>query len=135
MDSLMFDPIPGAFGFRCSNPPVLCLASLLASLEIFEEAKISNLRQKSLLLTGYLELLLQPVQKITILTPSDPLQRGCQLSLRLHGDATEVAKKLAEKGVICDVRKPNVLRVSPVPLYNSFEDIWKFVTTLKIVLE
>jgi len=131
----MFDPIPGAFGFRCSNPPVLCLASLLASLEIFEEAKISNLREKSFLLTGYLELLLQPLQKITILTPSDPLQRGCQLSLRLHSDASEVAKKLAENGIICDVRKPNVLRVSPVPLYNSFEDVWKFVTMLKTVLE
>eukprot|EP01098_Paradermamoeba_levis_P007571 TRINITY_DN3132_c0_g1_i2.p1 TRINITY_DN3132_c0_g1~~TRINITY_DN3132_c0_g1_i2.p1 ORF type:complete len:337 (+),score=79.31 TRINITY_DN3132_c0_g1_i2:517-1527(+) len=129
-----FSAIPGAFGYRLSNPPVLCVASLLSSLELFEEAGMDRLREKSKLLTGYLELLLEEKlpEKIAIITPSDPEQRGCQLSLRFLFDKTarEVEEKLNEKGVVCDVRQPNIIRIAPVPLYNSFSDVRKLVSLI-----
>jgi len=139
MNETSFKPIPGAFGFRLSNPHVLCTASLLASLNIFEEAGILELRKKSIILTGYLELLinqeLDPSQ-VTIITPSDPKQRGCQLSLYLNKrDVSEVSKMLEEEGILCDVRKPDVLRVSPTPLYNTFSDVRKVVLALKSALQ
>jgi len=133
-----FTPIPGAFGFRLSNPSVFSIAPLLAALEVFEEAGgMKVLRQKSILLTGFLEFLLkkQLTDKIKILTPEDPLQRGCQLSLFFTGgDAEEVEKKLNAEGVICDVRKPNVIRIAPTPLYNTFQDVFNFVAILKKIL-
>jgi len=137
MNEKEFQPIEGAFSFRLSNPPVLCVAALLASVEIFEEAKMENLRKKSYALTGYLELLLKTEikDKLTQLTPTNPQERGCQLSLMFHQlNTSEVFERLESEAIICDVRKPNVLRVSPTPLYNSFEDVWKFVTTLKRLL-
>jgi len=137
MDEPIFKPIPGAFGFRCSNPPVLCVAALLASVEIFEEATLSRLRIKSILLTGYLELLIKneiEPELITIITPTNPQHRGCQLSLLFKCDVTKIHDSLMENGILCDVRKPNVLRVSPTPLYNSFQDVRKFVEILKQVL-
>lgn len=131
-----FHPIPGAFGFRVSNPPVICIAALLASVEIFKEADIARLRKKSLLLTGYLELLIYKELKdeATIITPKDTKQRGCQLSLVFKKEVTEVSKALQQQGVICDVRKPHVLRVSPVPLYNTFSDVQRFINILKNAL-
>ncbi|KAL6077396.1 Kynureninase [Balamuthia mandrillaris] len=147
-----FDPEPGAFGFRLSNPPVLACATLLASLKIFEEAGgMEPLVQKSQLLTAYLEMLLEeePLLKdhVEILTPREVHQRGCQLSVRFHwqeeeekdgkrkGDqvpvVTRVFDRLTKKGVICDVRKPDVMRIAPVPLYNSFEEVRSFVSLLR----
>eukprot|EP01091_Cochliopodium_minus_P018246 TRINITY_DN7333_c0_g1_i1.p1 TRINITY_DN7333_c0_g1~~TRINITY_DN7333_c0_g1_i1.p1 ORF type:complete len:486 (+),score=135.96 TRINITY_DN7333_c0_g1_i1:61-1518(+) len=128
-----FDPIPGAYGFRISNPPVFQIAAFLSSAEIFVEAGMENLRQKSLLLTGFLEFLLYSHFKdeITILTPMDENQRGCQLSLFFKSGISELHDKMHELGVVCDVRKPNVIRVAPCPLYNRFVDVWNFFVILK----
>eukprot|EP01088_Endostelium_zonatum_P016709 TRINITY_DN4628_c1_g1_i1.p1 TRINITY_DN4628_c1_g1~~TRINITY_DN4628_c1_g1_i1.p1 ORF type:complete len:487 (-),score=80.80 TRINITY_DN4628_c1_g1_i1:42-1502(-) len=132
-----FDPIPGAFGFRLSNPPVLQCAALQASLRIFDKAGINQLRKKSEILTGYLEMLITQElgNRVEVLTPKDWNRRGCQLSLRFKGvDIEQVFDKLRSRGVICDVRKPDVMRASPAPLYNSFEDVRTFVVLLKQVL-
>lgn len=134
-----FNPIPGASGFRLSNPPVLCVASLDVSLQVFAKAGFDKLRSKSLLLTGYLEYLIDntvPSGHIKIITPRDPNQRGCQLSLLFSHNAAvvSVSSALAKGGLIADVRKPNVMRIAPVPLYNSFTDVWKFVELLRNVL-
>ena len=125
--------------YRLSNPPVLCVASLDVSLQVFAKAGFDNLRSKSLLLTGYLEYLIDntvPSGHIKIITPRDPNQRGCQLSLLFsHNDAVEsVSAALSKGGLIADIRKPNVMRIAPVPLYNSFTDVWKFVELLRNVL-
>jgi kynureninase len=124
-----FHPIPGAEGWQLGNPPVLEMASLRASLEIFDEVGMPALRAKSLELTAYLEYLLQlhPSRHFSIITPSDPAQRGAQLSLRLHGKGRAVCDALKVHGVICDWREPDILRVAPVPLYNTFADAYTFV--------
>jgi kynureninase len=124
-----FRPIPGAEGWQLGNPPVLEMASLRASLEIFDEVGMPALRAKSLELTAYLEYLLQqfPSRHFSIITPSDPAQRGAQLSLRLHGKGRAVCDALKDHGVICDWREPDILRVAPVPLYNTFADAYTFV--------
>ena len=91
------------------------------------------LRTKSLLLTGYLEYLLKTelMNEVNIFTPSDPLQRGCQLSLSFHKNLDKIFEGLQKSGVICDSRKPNVIRIAPTPLYNSFKDIYQFIQILK----
>eukprot|EP00026_Physarum_polycephalum_P009325 Phypoly_transcript_09444.p1 GENE.Phypoly_transcript_09444~~Phypoly_transcript_09444.p1 ORF type:complete len:457 (+),score=52.92 Phypoly_transcript_09444:33-1403(+) len=138
-----FKPMPGALGFRCSNPSVLCITSLRCSLDIFERAGIQNLREKSFLLTGYLELLVDQqlnssTTAVTVITPRDPEQRGCQLSFLVKKggdfDVDVLHKKLAEKGVICDVRQPNVIRIAPIPLYNTFDEVRRFIVILKELL-
>ncbi|MBX2947134.1 MAG: kynureninase [Cyclobacteriaceae bacterium] len=125
-----FIPMPGVDGWQLSNFPVLSGAAHLASLEIFQQAGIKNLRKKSLLLTGYLEFLLSeidPNNKIfTILTPSNPRERGCQLSVYMKQKGKEVFKALTKAGVVADWREPNVIRVAPVPLYNTFEEVFRF---------
>jgi kynureninase len=131
-----FVPMAGAEGWQLSNPPVLGLAPLLASLDIFEAAGMPALREKSLQLTAYLEFLLKEklAEHIHILTTADPAQRGCQLSLRLHKGrdaARQVFEKLEEAGVTSDWREPDVIRVAPVPLYNSFMDVFRFVEILE----
>lgn len=122
-------PIPTVESWQLSNPPILQLASLKASLDIFEEAGMKALRIKSELLTSYLEFLLgqRKSENIKIITPSDKNERGCQLSLRINNNGKELYNKLMQSGVVCDWREPDVIRVAPVPLYNSFEDVWKFV--------
>ena len=131
-----FHPIAGAEGWQLSNPPILSMAALRASMDIFNEAGISNLRAKSVDLTGYLEFLLERncPSRFEIITPRDPEWRGAQLSLRIPGHGREVCKRLLETGVICDWREPDILRVAPVPLYNSFQDVYRFVQTLLAVL-
>jgi kynureninase len=131
-----FVPMAGAEGWQLSNPPVLGLAPLLASLELFDAAGMPALREKSLKLTGYLEHLLKEklAAHIDILTTADPSQRGCQLSLRLHKGrdaARQVFERLEEAGVTSDWREPDVIRVAPVPLYNSYMDVFRFVEILE----
>lgn len=135
-----FQPIPGAQGWQLSNPPILAAAPLLASLPLFDAAGMDRLREKSLRLTGYLEALLQArlSHALTVITPADAEARGCQLSIRLHRSATEaraVFDSLAAAGVFCDWREPDIIRVAPVPLYNSFVDVWQFVAALELALQ
>lgn len=134
-----FVPMQGVQGWQLSNPPILALAPLLASLEIFEEAGMQGLREKSLRLTGYLEFLLdlRLADDVEILTPRNPAERGCQLSLRLRGPtqhAREIFRRLEERGVTTDWREPDVIRVAPVPLYNSYTDVYRFIEILENVL-
>jgi kynureninase len=134
-----FTPIPGAEGWQISNPPVLGMAALLASLEIFMDAGMARLRAKSLALTGLLARRLEETVagEIEILTPRSPARRGCQLSLRLRDGADTgraVHERLGAAGIVCDWREPDVIRVAPVPLYNRYQDIERFVAALKQAL-
>jgi kynureninase len=128
-----FDPIPSAEAWQLSNPPILSMAAIHASLQIFSKAGMENLRAKSEMLTSYLEFLINDsnLENINILTPSKIEERGCQLSLQIRDKTKDLYNKLTENGVIADWREPDVIRVAPVPLYNSFEDVWQFVNVLK----
>ena len=128
-----FKPMRGAEGWQLSNPPIFQLASLRASLDIFEEAGMKRLRKKSVKLTNYLEFLLGEIrdERISVITPKDEKMRGCQLSIRVRSADKTLFKAITQKGVIADWREPDVIRVAPVPLYNSFLDVWKFVEVLK----
>lgn len=130
-----FKPMEGADGWQLSNVNVLSSAAHLASLEIFEEVGIEALRGKSLKLTGYLEFLLNELNlsqdQLEVITPTDPESRGCQMSLLVKKNGRQAFDKLTEKGVIADWREPNVIRIAPVPLYNSYEDVFRFVEILK----
>ncbi len=131
-----FDALSGAEGWQLSNPVILSMAAIRASLAVFEEAGFENIRAKSKKLTSYLEYLINELNdgRINIITPSNPLERGCQLSIQVKSADKKVHAKLTEAGVISDWREPDVIRVAPAPLYNSFEDIFEFVKRLKIVL-
>lgn len=134
-----FAAIPGAEGWQLSNPPVLGMAALLASLELFTEAGMTSLRVKSLALTGLLERRLREklCDRVEVLTPSSVARRGCQFSLRLRDGATigrQVFARLGEAGIVCDWREPDVIRVAPVPLYNRFADVERFVEALAAAL-
>lgn len=122
--------MPGVDGWQLSNFPVLPGAALLASLEIFQQAGIKNLVKKSIQLTEYLEYLLKETdstgKKFVILTPSEKTERGCQLSIYMKQSGKKVFNALTRAGVIADWREPNVIRVAPVPLYNTFEDVFRF---------
>ncbi|KAJ8247102.1 hypothetical protein GJAV_G00258760 [Gymnothorax javanicus] len=136
---------PGIGGFRLSNQPVLLVCTLQASLEIFHQTSMQALRKKSKLLTGYLEYLIKHFYTqdearpnkpyVRIITPSDPEQRGCQLSLSFSVPILSVFNELEKRGVVCDMREPNILRVAPVPLYSSFSDVHRFVRLLGASLE
>lgn len=127
-----FKPIPTVESWQLSNPPILQLASLKASLDIFDEVGMRALREKSEKLTGYMEFLIEQRKdsNIEIITPKDKNQRGCQLSLRTKGDGKKLHQKLIDSGIVCDWREPNVIRVAPVPLYNTFSDVYNFVEIL-----
>ncbi len=127
-----FIPIPTVESWQLSNPPILQLAALRASLDIFDEAGINNLRQKSEMLTGYLEYLINEKNNgtIEIITPKEMSQRGCQLSLRTKKNGKTIHNRLIESGVECDWREPDVIRAVPVPLYNTFSDVWNFTEIL-----
>jgi len=115
----------GADGWQLSTPPILLLAALRASLEIFDRAGIENLRSKSVLLTGYLEFLLarECRGRFSIITPADPARRGAQLSIRVPNLQPDFSDKLALAGAVCDCRGPGIVRIAPTPLYNSFHDV------------
>jgi kynureninase len=128
-----FHPMRGAEGWQISNPPILQMAALRASLEIFDEAGMTALREKSMKLTGYLEFLLNqiPDHRISVITPSNPADRGCQLSIRVKQADKNLFNALVSRGVSADWREPDVIRVAPVPLYNSFADVFSFAEILK----
>ncbi|MGH8643005.1 MAG: kynureninase [Gammaproteobacteria bacterium] len=134
-----FAPSSGADAWQLSNPPILALAPLRVSLQIFRAAGMVRLRQKSVQLTGFL---LQLIQKqlsgwVRTITPSVETQRGCQLSLMVEkkpGSARDVFRALSERGVVADWRAPNVIRVAPVPLYNQFIEVYRFVEILNEVV-
>lgn len=131
-----FDQLAGAEGWQLSNPPILAMASIKASLEIFEEVGMAKLIEKSKQLTAYLEFLLNELgtDAITIITPNNPEERGCQLSIQVKNADKSVFNKLTDLGVMADWREPNVMRFAPVPLYNSFQDVFNLVERLKLVL-
>ena len=130
-----FDPIAGAQGWQLSNPPILSTAPLLASLQIFQRAGMRALRAKSVALTGFMQELIEAhlPKLVEIITPKPPEQRGCQLSLRLARPAAEAKRcqeALTAAGLIGDWREPDVLRLAPIPLYNSFTDVFDAVDIL-----
>jgi kynureninase len=132
-----FHPIPGAEGWQLSNPPILALAPLRASMEIFAEAGMDRLREKSIGLTGYMEFLLRQTRsrKFSVITPAEPHRRGAQLSLRIHEAGPELCGQLAAEGVIGDWRDPDIFRVAPVPLYNSYSDVYRGVEKIVRTVE
>jgi kynureninase len=128
-----FIPVASADGWQISNPPIFAMAPLRASLAILDEAGgMESLRAKSIRLTGYLEFLLTEIgsKKFTVITPGNPNERGCQLSILAHEHPKELLKELETAGVKCDFREPNVIRVAPTPLYNTFHEVWRFATIL-----
>lgn len=132
-----FDPIPGAEGWQLSNPPILSMAAIRASLDIFAEAGFENLRKKSVELTGYLEFLMDEMKNdfVRVITPRNPDERGCQLSIQVKNADRSLHDKLTATGVISDWREPDVIRIAPTPLYNSFEDVFRFAQKLQSILE
>ncbi len=139
-----FVPAAGARSWQVSNAPVLSMAALKASLDIFSEAGFPKMREKSILLTGYLEFIIGEINNnfekkgkpapVKIITPKNSAQRGCQLSFIINKEGRNLHKKLLEKGIITDWREPDVIRGAPVPLYNTFEDIFEFGKLLEETL-
>ena len=131
-----FIPCNGVYGYRLSNPPVLLVACLRASLDLFDAAGMKKLREKSKLLTAYLQVLLMKKlqEKISIITPFAEDDRGCQLSIVFDQNVEPINEKLKANNIICDVRKPNVLRIAPAPLYNSFRDVFCICSALQEIL-
>ncbi|MEM1347270.1 MAG: kynureninase [Myxococcota bacterium] len=128
-----FIPQPGAPGWQLSNAPVLSMAALRASLELFDAAGMEALREKSEQMTAYMLELIDaiPNERFEIITPRDPAQRGCQLSIRTTFDGRALFDELTDRGVCCDFRTPDVIRVAPAPLYNSFEEVWRFCEIMR----
>ncbi len=151
----VFDPIAGAEAWQLSNPPIFQMAALRASLEIFEAAGMSAIREKSVQLTGYLEFLLEHFlgDSIALVTPRDPEQRGAHLSYQISGKINgqisgkldggikggfagkSLVEELKSKGIHCDFREPDILRVAPVPLYNSYNDVFLFAKELAAIVK
>lgn len=131
-----YRPSEGAQAWQLSNAPVLLMAAHKAAIDIFEEAGMENLRAKSEILTGFLEFVIRDVagSRVQIITPTNPAERGAQLSLFVEKNGRAVFDYLMAHGVMVDWREPNVIRTAPVPLYNSFEDVWRFGEALKNAL-
>jgi len=127
-----FAPAAGAAGWEASTPSPLALSVLAASLAIFDEVGMPALRARSVALTGYLAALVENLP-VDVITPSDPTARGAQLSLRFD-DAESVLGRLADRGVVADFRAPDIIRVAPVPLYNTYHEVWRYATHLREVL-
>ena len=135
-----FRPIPGADGWQLSNSNILPLAAQRASLALFEEAGMQALRRKSIRLTAYLEYLIKEelsseANRLQIITPSNPQERGCQLSLLVEKNGKQLFEKISAAGVIGDWREPNVIRLAPTPLYNTFMDVYQFAALLKKAIQ
>ncbi|QCX39632.1 kynureninase [Aureibaculum algae] len=131
-----FDQLPGAEGWQLSNPPILSMAAIRASLDMFAEVGIDRLVEKSKKLTGYFEFLIEQLNNpnIKIITPKDPSERGCQLSIQVLNADKKLHHKLTESGVVSDWREPDVIRCAPVPLYNTYLDVYTMVEKLKEIL-
>lgn len=127
-----FDPIPGVEAWQLSNPPILSLAAVKASLKLFDKAGMDRLREKSLKLTGFMEYLVKNLHnpQIEIITPENSEERGCQLSIQVKEADKKLFEALSARGVIADWREPDVIRVAPTPMYNTFEEVYKFVEIL-----
>lgn len=136
-----FEAIQTAEGWQLSNAPILSMAAHKASLDIFEEAGMVRLREKGKKLSAYLHYILDDINRrmfekvIEVITPVDEKERGCQVSMLMLKSGKEVFAALSEQGVIADWREPNVIRVAPVPLYNTFEDVWKFGNIIETILK
>ncbi|MGB3948199.1 MAG: kynureninase, partial [Bacteroidia bacterium] len=137
-----FVPMPTAEAWQMSNAPVLSMSAHKASVDMFDEVGMDALLEKADKLTGYLEFIIESINTenklnkgedgfLEIITPRNKQQRGCQLSIVAHGKGKALFNKLMEAGVIADWREPNVIRCAPVPLYNSFEDVYRFGEILK----
>lgn len=130
-----FQPMPGAGGWQLSNAQIFSMAAHKASLDMFEEVGMAALRKKSELLTAYMQFLIEKLNKkghqFNIITPTNPKERGCQLSILTGTNGKVLHEYLTKNGVISDWREPNVIRVAPVPMYNSFEDVYRFVGLLE----
>jgi kynureninase len=129
-----FQAMSGAEGWQLSNPSIVSLAVLRASMDVFHEAGMERLRAKSVSLTGYLEFLLNKLlrenkasQKFSIITPAERDRRGAQLSIRVNEDGRALCERLTQEGILGDRREPDIFRVAPVPLYNSYHDVFRFV--------
>jgi len=129
-----FRAMPGAEGWQLSNPPIVSLAILRASMDVFQEAGMENLRAKSVSMTGYLEFLLKQLQekqnvspRFAIITPVEHERRGAQISIRIYQHGRALCERLAQDGIFGDWREPDIFRVAPVPLYNSYHDVFRFV--------
>jgi kynureninase len=139
----VLDPVDTADAWQVSNPPILAMAPVLASLRIFDEVGMTALRERSIRLTGYLEALLDGMAgdgPLRIITPRDPERRGAQLSLRLAGGSAHeasaqqvCARMRREHGVIADAREPDVVRLAPAPLYCTHHDVWRAAKALATV--
>ncbi len=135
-----FEPIPTAEGWQLSNAPVLSMAVHRAALEVFREAGVERLHEKRKKLSAYLHFILNDINNdcheevIRIITPSDENERGCQVSMLMLKNGKTIFKELTKRGVIADWREPNVIRIAAVPLYNTFEDVWKFGNIIRSIL-
>ena len=125
-----FDPLPGAEGWQLSNPPILPLAAMRASLELFDQAGIQNLRDTAKENVRHLYDALKSINGINIITPENPEERGCQLSILFKENGRTIFDHLSQQGVIADWREPDVIRIAAVPLYNTREDVQNFVEIL-----
>lgn len=133
-----FKPIPGVDGWQLSNVPIFQAAAHVASLDIFKKAGMSALTKKSMLLTGYLEFLLNAFDHdkkyFTIITPSLKPERGCQLSILVHKNGRKIMEEISKAGAITDWREPDVIRAAPVPLYNTFEEVYRFAEIFRLAI-
>lgn len=131
-----FDVMPGAEGYQLSNPPILSMAAIKASLDIFNEVGMDALRKKSKALTAYFEFLINEIDtdRIRIITPTNPEERGCQLSIQVKNADKSLHQQLTDHHVITDWREPDVIRCAPTPLYNSFEDVYRMTEILKTLV-
>jgi kynureninase len=137
-----FEPMPGAEGWQLSNAPVLGMAVQLASLEIFEEAGMDRIGAKRDLMTAFTEFVIEDIsernkEKCTfeLITPKDKTQRGAQLSIQAKGQGKALFNALSDLGVVADWREPNVIRIAPAPLYNSYEDCYWFGQLLEQAIQ
>jgi len=131
-----FDVMEGAEGWQLSNPPILSMAAIRSSLDLFDSIGMDALREKSEKLTGYFEYLINQIDtdRIQIITPSNPKERGCQLSIQVQHADKSLHEELTKHHIITDWREPDVIRCAPVPMYNKFQDVFRMVSILKELL-
>jgi kynureninase len=122
--------MPGAEAWQLSNPPILSLAALRASMDLFDAVGMTALRRKSERLTGLMDQMVRDMPGVQVITPADPVQRGAQLSLRIR-DARTLVYRLAKAGVVCDYREPDIVRAAPAPFYTRFIDVMRFAEILR----